>query len=377
MNTFVDLTSSDPAPADLAPVLLYKSERGFNIDVAALAKDFKLGGAEKIRVIDIPSIVREQRRGDEITETPTLPEIGATQVSHGMGYSFCQVVAGTDGRPVNIDSVLYVNSDPANTSSTLGVVSIAMGTYFAVGWLRNSDSLVLIYRVVQMRQYVVPGRDPNDRERDSDRSKSRGRDIAQVTCELQGWMRRSWRSDEMDIPQELEALYVACSERLQTDYAVPMYMDMIRMTAGTDLSRATSEQMKQQMFGAIENFEPDVLMRRFWEETIDIRRNQYAKLEKSEKTRKVKPLSAVETLTLERGLDGVVTVAIEIVIPRDDDALPLHMRTVLTADNFFTMHGRTVLDRGLTLKQISFEKLCTEFETRRGPIVTVHVTTIR
>ena len=367
MSRTSDQVTKFESPDDA--IRMFKSDRGFNINVAELTNIINTQGIEAARYISIPSVVREQRRGDEKCDTPTLSEVGVASVSYGNGFDFCQVIAGTDARPINIDNVLFVNSDPANTGISHGTAGVEIGSYFALGWKRRADSLILIYRVIGCELFLTA------EEQQADRSGRQPRPIAKLTCQLTGHSRRTWKGSENDIPNELAALYRATEMRMQTDYRVPMYMDMIRMISSTESSRIIADQMKRSMFGPVEDCDPEDFCRKIYAEIMEIRNNQYAKLPTgSDAKRRVGPLHAIETIELDRASN---TITIEVVIPRDDDTMTQQFRTVLTSDNFFDEDGRVVLERGLVLKSSSFERLRTELESRRDPVISVHLASIR
>jgi len=348
---------------------MFKSERGFNINIAEIAKTIYEQGIDAVRLIAIPSVVREQHRGDDRCDTPTLSEVGVATVSYGTGFEFCQVIAGTDARPVNIDNVLFVNNDPANTGINHGTIGVGIGTYFAIGWKRRADSLTLIYRVIECEEYLSSENQPLDR------NKRAARPIAKLTCSLAGHSTRTWRGESGDVPAALAALHGATEERMTSDYSVPVYMDMIRMISSTDASRAIASNMKQGAYGPIESCTPETFRRKIYAEIVSVRNSQYADLPTSGDTkRKVGPLHAVETIELDRELN---LIRIEMVIPRTDGLSPVHYRTEVTADNFFDLDSRIALERGLVLKCSSFERFRTELESRRDPIISVHLTSIR
>lgn len=352
-----------------SPIRMYKSERGFNINIAELVKTCYENGIEAAQTIDIPSIVRQQRKGNESCDTPTLSEVGVTSVSYGAGFDFCQVVAGADGRPVNIDNVLFVSSDPASTGINHGTSSIEIGSYFAIGWKRRADQLVLLYRIVGCEQYL------SSEEQPMDRNNNPARPIAKLTCDLSGFMTRTWKGSTKDIPDALFALFRATEQRLQTDYNVPFYMDMIRMITTTPDSKKIAEQMKAQVYGAPEFYAPEMFRQKIYSEVLSIRNAQYAKLPTGQgATRKVLPLPMVETLELRPETNSIL---VGVVIPREEGVLPIHYQTELTVDNFFDEDGRVALERGLVLKNASFERLRTELENRRDAVVTVHLANIR
>jgi len=361
----VVIADSIPAPH----VRMYKSERGFNINIAELVKTYYESGIDAAKTIDIPSIVRQQRKGNESCDTPTLSEVGVTSVSYGTGFDFCQVVAGADGRPVNIDNVLFVSSDPASIGINHGTSSVEIGSYFAIGWKRRADQLILLYRVAGCEQYLSSEQQPLDRNNQP------ARPVAKLTCDLSGYMSRTWKGSTKYIPDALLALFKATEQRLQTDYNVPFYMDMIRMITTTPESKKIAEQMKEEAYGTVEFYEPEMFRQKIYSEVLNIRNSQYAKLPTGQgAARKVQPLQMVETLELKPDTNSIV---VGLVIPRDENVSPVHYQTELTVDNFFDEDGRVALERGMVLKNSSFEKLRTELENRRDAVVTVHLASIR
>lgn len=350
-------------------IRMFKSDRGYNINIGEIAKAIYEQSIEAVRFIDIPSIVREQRRGTDVSDTPTLSEVGVTTVSSATGFQFCQVVAGTDARPISIDNVLFVSNDPANTGINHGTGGVEIGSYFGLGWKRRSDSITLIYRVISCEEYISSEAQPPDR------NNRPARPIAKLTCVLDGHSMRTWRGINGDVPNSLAALHSAVEERIKSDYNVPVYMDMIRMISSTEASRTIAEQMKTEQFGMVKSYDPETFRREVYDEVMAIRNSQYSKLPTgADVKRKVSPLHAVETIELDREQNSIT---VEVVIPRDDGVAPVHYQTILTPENFFDQDGRVVLERGLVLKSSSFEKFRTELESRRDSIISVHLTSIR
>jgi len=358
---------------------MFKSEHGFNINVADLQKTFHEQGIDAIRTIAIPSVVREQHRGEERCETPTLSEVGVVSVTARNGFDFCQVIAGTDGRPVNIDNVLFVNKDPSKSSIIHGTAGVEIGSYFSIGWKRKADCLILLYHVTACElfmsvedQKMIQSKEPS--VQDATKIK-KIHPIAKLTCALSGHMVRTWRGETSDVPDELLALHVATEARLQSNYPVPGYMDMIRMVATTDDSVATAKALRNCEYSKPEVYTPDIFVNKIYREILEIRQHQYQNPEITAdgKRRKIGPVRAVETLTLDREDN---TVQIDLVILRDDIS-PIHFQTTLTQDNFFGQDGRVTLERGLVLKCTSFDKLRSELENRRVDLVSVNLASIR
>jgi hypothetical protein len=381
MDIFDLTTDTDAAytptaqPTPLSQIRMFKSDRGHNINIAEIVKSYQEEGLDSVEVIAIPSVVREQRRGEDKSDVTTLSEVGVASVSYGTSFDYGQVIAGVDARPVNIDNVLFVTGDPANTTINHGTAGVEIGSYFALGWKRKADALILIYRVIGSEEYGTTAEPQRTGGRESTRPQKKPRPVAKLTCELQGYSTRTWKGEDVDVPEELAALHAAAKERLTSEYPATFYMDTIRMIGSTEGSRAVAGQMQQRIFGGVEEYAPEQFRRKVTAEIIDIRNGQYAKLPTGpDAKRKVQPLPAIETLELDREQN---TIAIELVIPRDDDALAVHLRTTLTPENFHDATGRVVLERGLVLKAQTFERLRSELEGRRDPVISVHLASIR
>lgn len=344
---------------------MFKTEQGYNVNVTALAKAAR-DSINAVRLISIPSIVREQKRRGEMCESPTLPEYGGSR-----DCEHCLVVGGIDGKPVNIDDVVFVYSDPNHSWFNHGIAVVAGGTYFGIGWKRHTDSVILLYRVLSISEYTTDTRS-NNRGQNTE-SKMVSRPIAKLNCELVGHSLATWRGQKSNVPEELASLFCAVELRLSTDIRTPVYMDVIRMVLSTSESQAIAERMKQGGFGRVEEYSTDTFMSNIYSEIIDIRESQY-RMMSSDTKRKVEPLKAVETIELDREQD---TITVEMVIPRTDDTMFVHYRVVLTPENYLDDSGRMVLERGLVLRCQTFDALRAELQKRSDKIVTVNLVSIR
>ena len=343
-------------------IQMYKTDRGFNINISALAKDAKTD-IDKVRLIAIPSVVRRQlRRGDQ-SEAPTLSEIGG-----GQHCDFCQVIANRAGQPISIDDVVFVNNDPDNVSINHGTAVVSNGNYFAIGWKRHTDKTILIYRILTTEVYLEDSRSSADKA-----SGKVIRPIAKLISELVGHSVASWRGQNTEFPQELAALFTAVEQRLVIDIHTPIYMDVIRMTASSDIGQATADRMQAGGFGPVSDSSVNSFMFEVYNEILDIRERQYARL--SDDTRRnVEPLRAVETLQLNREDNEII---VELLFPRNDDTNPVHFRTILTPENFLDNDGRPVLERGLVLRHPTFERLRVDLDSRKTGVVVVNLASIR
>lgn len=353
----------DNDSSSAADIPMFKSERGYTINITALTKAAR-DSIRSVELITVPSVVRKQHRRGEECESPTLAEIGG-----GTDCDFCQVIAGTDGRPVSIDEVVFVNSDPGKARANHGTAVISNGSFFAIGWKRPSESVILIYRVNTIDELLENGRPAFDRAvKDRD-----PRPVAKLTCELVGHALSTWRGRRIEVPDELMSLFSTVEIRMTTDFHVPLYMDVIRMMTGTSESQAVAESMKNGEFGLAEEYGTDEFMAKVYREIIDIRRVQYERIPGDGK-RRVEPLRAVQTIELDREEN---TITIDLVIPRTDDTMPIQYRVVLTPENYTDNYGRVVLERGLVLRCPTFERLRSELESRRDPTVVVNLASIR
>ena len=356
---------------------MFKSERGFNINIDGIAKRISdnHGNLDVVKLITVPSVVRDQRRGTDSSQTPTLSEVGVARIAYGTGYEFCQVIAGTDGRPVNIDNVLFVTTDPSNSTINHGTVSVEIGSYFSIGWKRRADSFILIYRITHCEEWREAAQFPPEKDRSG--APLQPRPVAKLTCQLCGSLTRSWKGEITNIPPELYALYEATEERMMTDYPIPFYLDMIRLIADTPDSIGVADGMRQNLFDAAEVYAPDEFKRRLYQEILDIRKCQFSKPTNVDgpAKRRAGPIPAVEILELDTATD---TILIDLVVPREADAMPLHLQTTLTSENFYDeATGRSVLERGLLLKCNTFEQLQSTLAGKRDQSMAVHLASIR
>ena len=346
-----------------ANIPMFKTERGYTINITALARAAR-DSIQSVELITVPSVVRKQQRRGEECESPTMSEIGG-----GTECDFCQVIAGADGRPVSIDEVVFVNSDPGKARSNHGTAVISGGSFFAIGWKRPAESVILIYRVINVEELLENGRPAFDRAvRDRE-----PRPVAKLTCELVGNAMSTWRGRRIDVPDELMSLFSTVELRMITDFHIPLYMDVIRMMPGTSESQAVAESMKTGGFGPVEECGADDFMTKVYQEIIDIRRVQYEQIPEDGK-RRVEPLRAVQTIELDRENN---TITVELVIPRADDTMPVQYRVVLTPENYTDNYGRVVLERGLVLRCPTFERFRSELESRRDSVVVVNLASIR
>lgn len=355
MNSLTSNATTNP------DAVLYKTDRGYNINIALLTRTAK-ESIDKVRVITIPSVVRQQHRNH--SEVLTLTEMGG-----GPNCDFCQVIAGSDGKPIGINDVVFVNSDPNKININHGTAAVAVGNYFAVGWRRNSDNTILIYRIVNTEVLVEDAR-----TKDDVLANKAVRPIAKLTLELEGYSITSWRGRATVVPDELAALFSAVQLRLQIDIPAPIYMDVFRITATSTEAQKISEQMQNGEFGPTVDYSVHTLMINIYNEIVDIREGQYARISDEKKPRKVEALKGVQTFELDREDNTITT---EILFPREDNTPPVQYRTVLTADNFLDDDGRPVLERGLLRRQATFELLKADLLKQNERIVTVSLSSIR
>lgn len=359
-DTATDMLSDLPNVLPQAP--FFKTTRGFNISVTTIARRAQQEGVDCVRRIGVPSRVRVQRRRGDSCDTPSLSEVGG-----GDAIEYCQVIAGSDGRPVPIDNVLFVNSDPQQAGINHATAAVSRDTIFALGWRRHSDRVILIYRIDETSELVLPA-PPRESANTPDPT------LARLDCELIGHSIDSWRGQQaFDVPDYLVALHRTTAQRLTTDWHAPLYMDVFRMKTASDASAKIASQMRQGLFGPAKNLEPERFMVDVMNEIFDVRRGQYARLP-SGGERRAEPLHAVETIELNTE-DNTITV--ELVIPRSDDAMPEHFRTVLTPDNYIDHDGRLALERGLVLRMPTFDRLQAELADQQGHAVEVNLTSLR
>lgn len=352
----LDSSSSSDIP-------MFKTEHKYNINITSLVKAAR-DNIDCVRLIAVPSVVRKQQRRGEQCESPTMSEIGG-----GSDCDFCQVVAGVDGLPVNIDDIVFVNSDPEKFSINHGTAVVTANNYFAVGWKRHSDRAILIYRILNVEEYEFTQEQLKEREEEKEQ-----RPIAKLTCGLAGHSISSWRGTRVDVPDFLRALLSTVELRMITDFHAPLFMDVIRMMPPTTESAAISERMKNGDYGNVQECDAGSFMTEIYSEILDVREAQYRSFPPDAK-RKIEPLRAVQTLQLSREDD---TVTIEMVIPRaDGEALTNHYRVVLDSENFFNSYGKMSLERNLVLKCSSFDRLRSELSNKRDQTVVVNLASIR
>lgn len=373
----VDTTPvSNLIPAEMIPTVaeektptMFKTQKGFNIDITGLAKAAR-ADIESVQTIHVPSQVKRHKRLGNECETPTLSEVGG-----GVGHDFCQVIAETDARPISIDNVLYVNSDPAKTSINHGTVSVAMGTHFSIGWKMRSDSVILIYEIIDIQEYVQAHRHEPIGDEGTPAHRGDPRDakqIARLTCELAGHALATWKSTERAIPGHLRALYEATEQRLKNDVDVPFYIDVFRMVKADEDGKAFAENMANGVYDTYAQT-PESFAGKVFEEILDIRRAQFNALADGA-PRKVDKLRAVEKLTLNH-TDH--TIDLELTLIRKDPVFPIRLTLQITADNFIGPNGRMIVERGLALNCNTFERLWAELASRKQFPVVVNLTSLR
>lgn len=342
----------------MSQIPMYKTDRGFNINVVALAKD-AIADLDRVRVIGVPSPVKTHRVGKLETEAPTLSEVGG-----GTKNNFCQVIAGKDGRPVGVDDIHYINTDPTRSNINHGTASVGIGNYFAIGWCMKADLVILIYEIIGLEEYVH-----NSKQLDMD---EHTKPVAKLTCQLVGSEISNWRKSFCTVPEFLSPLMDATRHRLRNDVDIPFYLDIFRMTkpvpelAKIALDVASSDD--------IEHHESDEqFMINVMSEILDIRYHQYRMIPPSQPKRRVDVLRLVETLVADP--DGNF---IDITLtPIRDDCPMTTYRFRLTRNNFVNDANRMLLERGLTLTHTSYDRLLIDLEGRSDEIVVVHLTSLR
>jgi len=380
-DSVISSANTAVASEDVKPdIPFFKTERGYNINITAIARKAQQEGIDAVRTIAVPARVRKQKRRNETCDTPSLSEIGG-----GEECEYCQVIAGSDGRPVNIDNVLFVNNDPETIGANHGSAAVSRDTIFSLGWKRHADRVILIYRIVETCELVMADMPVSSRGS----STPNDQPIAKLTCELIGHSLDTWRGQQsFDIANTLSALYRATETRLTTDWHAPMYMDIFRIRqdmrdtakSSNDVSARIAADMRQGLFGPVIDCEPDRFMIEVMTEIFDVRTSQYTKLPSGAERRAgmlnpyVEQVRAVEIIELDRAND---TITVELVIPRTEDALPQHFRTTLTVDNYTDGTGRLTLERGLVLRQPTFERLRAELDRYPTASVVVNLTSLR
>ena len=363
-NTGFTVETNDFSTQNTPEIPFFKTERGFNINVPAIARAAQ-NNILSVERIAVPSRVRRQRRRTDASDTPSLSEIGG-----GEECEYCQVIAGADARPVNIDNVLFVNTDPEQMGINHGTAAVARDSIFSLGWKRNGDRVILIYKIVDTAEYAVHKPGGQNAEGEARREQP----IAKLTCDLLGHSLESWRGKHSSLlPSTLEALYGTTVQRLTTDWHAPLYMDVFRMKTVTDTSKKVASEMRNGLFGPVQECQPNEFISNVMSEIFDIRAGQYAKLAQGA-DRRVEHLHAVETIDYNPA-DGSITV--ELVIPRTDDAMAVHFRVNLTPENYIDNEGRQVLERGLVLRMPTFERLKAELDRHPNNSIDVNLTSLR
>lgn len=361
-NTSTTIQQIDLAPS--APVQdspLFKTEHGFNVNVIALAQQARKNMAG-VQTICIPAIVKRHRTNFSESEGPVLSEVGG-----GASSDFCQVLADSDGRPISVDNILYLSSDPARASINHGSASIQVGNYISFGWKQRSDQVILLYVIVDIGELPQGEYGRN----------SEGKLVAKLTCELVGYYMATWRGPNSNIPQMLMPLYGATTRRMRNDLFAPFYMDMLRMVKITDEAKDLADRMHRgdvQEDARTEN----TFMSRVIEEILDIRNGQYERLGSAllstEGKRKVETLRAVETLVLNKE-DNYVDIAVT--FPRDYNTMAEMITMRLTPSNFTDEFGAMVVERGLVLNCQSYYRLRAQLENRHEDVTVVNLLSLR
>ncbi len=262
-STQMSVTTDAVELQDIAPRLesrqppVFKTERGFNINVIALAQEARKN-LDNVRVIAIPALVKHRRINTTDSEGPVLSEVGG-----GSGSEFCQVLADTSGRPISVDNILYLSSDPARASISHGSASVQIGNYIALGWTQRADQVILLYVISAISEFPAHELGRNDD----------GKMIAKLTCDLVGHYMATWRGPTSQIPSTLMPLYTAASQRMRSDLAMPFYMDIFRMVKVTDDYQAMYDLMQSGDLEVCKEV-PTSFMSRVVDEILDIRRVQ-------------------------------------------------------------------------------------------------------
>ena len=354
MNT-VDSDTLDTAVA-VKPVVMYKTERGYNINVLALAQAAR-DDIENVRMIAIPAPVKRHKINNQEFDAPTLSEVGGGSVRN----NFCQVVAGKDGRPVCVEDVHYINTDPTRSNINHGTASVGIGNFFSIGWTMKADVVLLMFEIIQMEEFETPQTD------------DRAKPIAKLTCELVGYEISNWKSNFQVIPDHLLGLASVTHERLRNDTDIPFFMDIFRRINKPvdELKWVADQVLTEEILDLSEseyNFMPKVMR-----EILDIRYCQYEALaadnsrradqSTTPRSRKVDPLRVVETLRLDPSgafIDITLT-------PVREDGTNNTFRIRLTHSNFENLEtGRQLLERNLVLGATSYDRLKLELENRRS-----------
>lgn len=350
----VEEVITPPAADD---IILYKTERRYNIDIPRLASAAR-DNIENVRTIAIPALVKMHKIGRDQFESPTLSEVGG-----GVRTGYCQVIAGNDGRPVSVDYVHFINTDPKSSSINHGTASVGIGSFFAVGWQKQTDIVILIYEIIHTEELQIIQRQPEDFH-----------PVAKLTCSLVGYTISNWKTRTISVPDFLKGLLAETHNRLRNDTDIPFYLDTFRMIKmAEDLAKVTEEAIDEEAVELIHYDEQ--FMNRVMSEILDIRFCQYAILDPSVKRRRVPMLRLVETLQLGETGDYV---DITLVPVRQDGRRNTLFRVRLNHDNFDDPEtGRMLLERGLVLGMTSFDRLKIELQHRRNKVVTVHLSSFR
>jgi hypothetical protein len=340
---------------------MYKTDKGFNIGVNALARDAS-DNIDKVRLITVPAAVMRRRVNRREFEAPTLSEVGG-----GARNSFCQVVAGSDGRPVPVDEVHRINTDPTRANINHGTASISIGSYFAVGWTMHSDKVILIFEVLESSEYRPAGRSEKDAQE---------KPLSKLTCTLVGHEITNWKSRVLEVPPHLSALMQATRDRLRNDADIPFYMDVMRMVKPDEAHHQLALNAAANEFGEA-NERDQEFMTKVMQEIVDIRFSQYEMLapDTKPKERRVPAAKIVETLTL----DEYGNIDITVTPIRPDDVPQTTFRVRLNRSNFADEHGKQLLERSMVLNCTSYDALKIELEkrTHKHKVVITNLTSLR
>lgn len=353
-------------PAPVAAVVvndppMYKTDRGYNINVVALARDARLN-LDSVKTICIPAPVKKHRINRAEYEAPTLSEVGG-----GGRNTFCQVIASKQGRSVEVDNIHYINTDPKRTNINHGTASVAIGNYFAIGWTMKADIVILIYEIVSTSEYVSAATAARAQV-EEDR-----KPVAKLTCNLVGYEITDWKRSFLDVPAYLNTLLEVTRHRMRNDTDFPFYMDIFRMVKANPALNYIAEEATSGEY--LEHNESDYqFMTNVMKEIFDIRFFQYEPLPPPPAKRKVDQLRLVETLKLDE-LGNYIDITLTPV--RTDNFELTTFRLRLTRSNFEDATGRLLLERNLTLNHIGFDSLKLDLEGRKDKIVTVQLTSLR
>ena len=359
MNTMnIDLSDSADTISIPEPVL-YKTDRAYNINVLKLAQHAR-DDISRVRLIAVPAPVKNHRVGGQEFNAPILSEVGG-----GSRNNFCQVIAGKDGRPVCVDDIHYINTDPTRSNINHGTASVGIGNFFSVGWCNPADTVLLAYEIIRTEELVINNAASNDDER--------SKPIAKLTCKLVAYDISDWKTTYSQIPEMLTGLMAATRDRLRNEADVPFYLDIFRMIKSVDDLKWVAEQAIEEDVSEIREKE-DVFMTKVMREIADIRFCQYAALPANATKRKVEQLKLIETLRLDPD-EGFVDISLT---PVRADTTVTTFRLRLTHENFEDPEtGRMLLERGLVLGATSFDRLKLDLEHRRDKTVIVTLSSLR